>query len=131
MFQKNSYPYRSGAILIILFHLISCTTYRPFATDNNQIASAQFESNKRYQIVLTNDKIAVYGKEIKIIGDQIEITTRFTRSPKIQQFPLSQVEKINVAKFSTGKTIGLAGGILATLGTIFIIVILSQWPESD
>lgn len=132
MSQNKTNFYQLGTILVIFFYLVSCTSYRPVVTNSDQIASFQFKENKRYQIVLINDKkIAAYGKGIQITGDQIIITTRFKRPPKTEQFPLSQVEQINIAKFSAGKTIGLAGGIIIGIGIIFTVVVINALRDLE
>ena len=105
---------RTIAFLLCMTIATGCTTFKPMATTEPQVILSQIKP-----------------------GDEIRLTTRdgrkweFTIKEVNDKQLVGENEKVNLAditdierrEFSTGKTVGLVGGIIVLLGVLIAAII--------
>ena len=113
-----------AAMLMVL--LTACQTWRPTTVSPQQLIAEERPSSVR--VTLTNGE-AVTVRDPTMRNDSIVGVTENDRGPRYSPVGMAsrEVRLLEVRHFSVGKTIGLAGLAVATIGLVVYVVLAGKY----
>jgi len=100
-------------VVCVLF--TSCYSYKPY-----QGAAAQTPVDAKYHFDLESGK--EFSTRIDSVGTDAYYITKYG---KVETVPFSEVQLLEDRKFSTGRTLGLAGLIMVAAASIAAVIIFA------